>query len=1156
MKSTSITLAAALLLAAFGLIEVAYAQNTALIHHKIVKSHNEPPSMGRDFWFAAPSNEWGVKQAQTYLQIYITSSSNTTAYVESMGGAITKVTVTAYRVSTFNVPEFWEMESSGVPEDKAIHVWSNDADLSVYFMSNQPFSSDGSYIIPAIGWGTDYVVAAYESLFGNDGDGTYDLPSECVIVANQDNTTFTITPSCDVRQSTGGNINGDANSGIAVYPNGVPATFTINRGQTMQFMAVKATNDSTFDMTGTIVHANQPIGVLGASMAADISAGFFYANFVCEMMPPVRTWGETYYGTSYSQPPGEPSHDYARYLFISSQANQYIYSTNCLTGNHTECVINDKYGTAWAEEELGEKFYSNQPFLCVSYSNSETYPDDAEGLGDPTECILPSREQYTKTVIIQCPQSVGNIVPFTDYVNIITRVQDEENVTIDGKPILAIPSQCIDGIFDVRTIPNISPGVHVIQSDSTVGVYGYGYGFDESYAWSSPISCATFDSQDTIAPLVDTTGECLNAFVQVIDSGLLPDGVNMQSGLSMIRIDSVYNMDYTVNPNWIEGSGGPSSAYSMNVIDPTKPAILVVEVYDIAGNESTVTSYYDPQIVSIKPPLQNLGVWIVGPPNGSPENRLVADTLYNTGTIPFDISTLQLKYGNLGFSLWDSTGTGPADKSPLQPGQRRLIAIQFTAIKVSPVVDSIIFGDGCFAQSVAVIGSGGANDFLVTNQNWFNEPYPAIVGGYHKTVTIENLSRDTIHIISASWPNTHFTAVSTFPIVLPPSPGSVQFVIAYTPTVSSITTEDRTLGTWLSSDVLEPDGKTPSPRFDSLNGLSITSGETFVQSIDTTFECVPATDTATAAFTITATGTNNSVIDRVLHSDSTHFFNLLGTVNSNTLIWNPETQAQTLTPGQSATISIQYTVPAGQNVTFADTLTAIDGQGDTIGDSSLTITVNDNSIAGKCATCPDTAVTNPSTISFEPVDSLSQNPVLGTDSFEIQNKGECPLVIYYLILQPGGSYNAAFTFTTVPTCPDTIPAGGSMLVTVVYNDTASNAPAQTTYLEIVGDMSNELSETLIPMIGNSGVKEAIVPTLNAITLPAVDGRSMEVILPPTVADPVSFTLVNVLGQSVLRATFGAGTQNVDASSLPRGVYFYRLTSGQLSQSGKVILGEY
>ena len=44
-------------------------------------------------------------------------------------------------------------------------------------------------------------------------------------------------------------------------------------------------------------------------------------------------------------------------------------------------------------------------------------------------------------------------------------------------------------------------------------------------------------------------------------------------------------------------------------------------------------------------------------------------------------------------------------------------------------------------------------------------------------------------------------------------------------------------------------------------------------------------------------------------------------------------------------------------------------------------------------------------------------------------------------------------------------------------------------------------------------------------------------------------------ESVLRSTILEGNHVVDASALPRGVYFYRLTSGQTSQSGKVILGE-
>ncbi len=85
--------------------------------------------------------------------------------------------------------------------------------------------------------------------------------------------------------------------------------------------------------------------------------------------------------------------------------------------------------------------------------------------------------------------------------------------------------------------------------------------------------------------------------------------------------------------------------------------------------------------------------------------------------------------------------------------------------------------------------------------------------------------------------------------------------------------------------------------------------------------------------------------------------------------------------------------------------------------------------------------------------------------------------------------------------------------------------------------------------------ETSAPSLEATIFPTNDGRSLQVILPPSITAPVNFELVNVLGESVLHETFSAGTQIIDASSLPRGVYFYRLTSGAISQSGKVLLGE-
>ena len=102
-----------------------------------------------------------------------------------------------------------------------------------------------------------------------------------------------------------------------------------------------------------------------------------------------------------------------------------------------------------------------------------------------------------------------------------------------------------------------------------------------------------------------------------------------------------------------------------------------------------------------------------------------------------------------------------------------------------------------------------------------------------------------------------------------------------------------------------------SARFDSLIGNAVASSETFLADVSDTFNCPTTNDTIAVGFTITATGTSSSVIDRVIQSDTTDFFNLIGTVNSTNTTWDPETTAQFLNPGQSATITVQHIVQAG-----------------------------------------------------------------------------------------------------------------------------------------------------------------------------------------------------------------------------------------------------
>ncbi len=817
MKETWITWIAASAIAIVLIAQPAHAQLSSAFSSKI---QARSLSLGRDCWFALPSNLWGVEQTGTYINIYITSQSNTTAWIES-GGTRDSVIATPFQISTYHVPEAWEMESSGIVENKGIHVYSNDAEISVNFISNQPENGEGSYIIPTIGWGLDYVVAAYGSLFEGFGGGPPDCPSECVIVADEDSTSIEITPSCNCRKCSGGNIGGDDNSDIATFPQGQMQTFHLNQGQSLQLMALRAEGpDDDFDLTGTIIHTNHPIGVIGGSMETNIPADYAYPNFVCEMIPPIRTWGKEYIATNYAQLAGDNNKDNALYLFISTVPNQTIYRHDCSRGDGVQAVIANQYGIQWDEEENAIKFTSAYPFLCVSYSNSETYPDGVNGLSYPTECAVPSGEQYRTSVLFETPPAVGSIAPFISYAILGIAIPDEAYTTFDSQTINGFSKQCIDDTFEIFTIPKIASGAHRIAQDLTrdpyaagVGVYFYGYGYDESYAWSTPEGVATYQTADDVAPIADTMTHCYQAFVHVSDSGLLPNPADTQSGLAAIWQDSLVNMTFVPDSDWIEGSGADTGGYAVTVIDPTQPGFAQVVVYDLGGNVTTVTTTFRPSYAAIEPPLQNLGVSIAD------SVKKAYDTIFNAGKDTILISALRLAKGNVGFTIYDSIG-GPVDLSPLPPGERRLIQIQFKAMQLLPVTDNILVGNDCYLSVAELIGSGGADDFTVSNRNWMNELLPAPAEGYRNSVTISNLSDVSITIDSAWWSDTvHFKAVSAFPITVAALPGTAQFTIAYFPDTNSILTPDKTVGSWFCP-LVELSG-VETPRFDTLIGSAL-----------------------------------------------------------------------------------------------------------------------------------------------------------------------------------------------------------------------------------------------------------------------------------------------------------------------------------------------
>ncbi len=536
----------------------------------------------RDYWVAFPGNYGGENDGGKYIMLYISCVDSTTAYIE-VNGEIDTVAVVPGMPVAYSVPLIWEMLTSDTVENKAVHVWSNDASLFVDFNSHDAYTSDASYIIPSAGWGESYVVAAYETLnpsLAGEGSYPYDYPSEFVIVSNQDSTNVTITPSQALRSTRG-------DSSI-VYPAGIPFTFMMSTGQSVQYEAVPITDTTKtpFDVTGTQIVSSNPVGVIGASSCANIPVQFPYCDFACEMIPPIRTWGQTYYTAPlYGRAGGDT------YVVIGTQADQVITRTDA-TGLDTFATLANPYDHAWTHSVANPSSWnSDAPFLLIQYSNSSTWPDGMNGNYDPFMMAINSVDHFSTPVIFNVLHNAVDQTPYFWHADIIARSGIPVFV---NDTLLTAPAMYDDGFCAVYQLDSLQYRQYIAASDSGVSVSVYGDGFDEAVGYSGMIGVSTTGSSDSLSPLVAATPvNSTRTTFSAVKSG------SITSGLSEFEIDSLSNMQLIQAPNFVDGNGSATGSFDLVVTDPTKAGHGTVRVLDMAGNYTTVVRDYSPTAASV-----------------------------------------------------------------------------------------------------------------------------------------------------------------------------------------------------------------------------------------------------------------------------------------------------------------------------------------------------------------------------------------------------------------------------------------------------------------------------------------------------------------------------------------------------------------------------
>ncbi|MBU3678239.1 MAG: T9SS type A sorting domain-containing protein [Candidatus Kapabacteria bacterium] len=507
---------------------------------------------GTEFFVAIPPNEIPPYPVQA-LEIYIASEFDANVELYDYDAEISrKFKVSANTVKTLNDRRElnWSMEvrEAEVPTPKALRLRS-DQPITVCVLNHKYTSTDGYLAIPVSSWGSEYLAVSY-----------YDFKQQkpwaggFLIIATQ-------PTQLSIRLRGTGADTATTSEGRSI---GESLNVFLDEGE-VYMVRGNAETMGVFDLTGSHIKADKPIGVIGFHMRTAMPNLFSIGigrNHLCEMIPPLTAWGRSYSSIeltrdSSADRPGRG--EMFRVVGRDAGTRWTMKSYNKVSGE----LLKDTSGVLANAgdfvdfmqrrdpEPLIQGFSvweSDKPILLMQYSCSSNWSGDS--LLDPFMICVTPDEQYLNDALFQAT----TIKDFTkQYVNLVIKVDtadikrmeaDLQSLTLDGVPVWNHPkaqqpllsSRMPNGMFWSSIEIGADSLAHRITGSGSVSFGGYVYGYTpvDCYGWPLPNQLGEIptnppaDVQDDVSanPCFDVTPDKCQGVVHIN----LPDN---ESGINV-----------------------------------------------------------------------------------------------------------------------------------------------------------------------------------------------------------------------------------------------------------------------------------------------------------------------------------------------------------------------------------------------------------------------------------------------------------------------------------------------------------------------------------------------------------------------------------------------------------------------------------------------
>lgn len=477
----------------------------------------------KEFWFAAPEITSTHEDRPIFLRISTYSQAATVTISIPANNTVTPVTFNVPANTTFSQnlsanPTNWIdlLENSGLDavQNKGLYITST-ANINAYYEVLGTRASDNkvlnSDIFPLKGsraLGTKFYTPFQNQL---DNATTSDAWSSFDIVATEDNTTITITPTKD----------------IVNHAAGVPFTITLNKGQTYSARATSKTGAN--HPTGSVIVANKPIAVTVKDDSVVQNAAW---DMVGDQLVPVSV-----IGTDYIVVKGFLNYNGAslgdRAIIVATEDNTVVKVGGV---EKVTLAAGQTYNYQVNSGLSAEYINTSQPAYVFHLSG---FGDELGGaLLPPIECtgskqvgvIRDTDEPFYLTILVKS----GGENNFT-----LKNTTTGNNITINGGAFTTVPGTPIAGEWKTITIGPLqtwefpSGSVGVVSNTTNyfhLGlINGNSTGAGARYGYFSDYASLTGGTATATSPVTcegSTTSIVLTGSVGDIQWQTSPDGTN------------------------------------------------------------------------------------------------------------------------------------------------------------------------------------------------------------------------------------------------------------------------------------------------------------------------------------------------------------------------------------------------------------------------------------------------------------------------------------------------------------------------------------------------------------------------------------------------------------------------------------------------------